>query len=140
MAARTERTLQQGRAWAEALMRDTCLVERKDSKDRDPETLENVWLYVTVAEGKCRVKPRDTMALDRTLGEQEVLTASHEVQRPIDATRYRHGDRVTITAVDPTIGDPALVGRVLWVINDPMRSQGTKRELICSEEEPADAQ
>ena len=129
-----------GRAEAEDIMLDTCLVERKDSKVRDPETLENVWLYATVAEGKCRVKPRDTMALDRTLGEQEVLTASHEVQRPIDVTRYRHGDRVTITAVDPTIGDPALVGRVLWVINDPMRSQGTKRELICSEEEPADAQ
>ena len=119
------------------MMRDTCRIERRAGRVMDPDTLEYVDTWDLVAEGPCRVKPMDAAALTRVVGEVEHVTAPHVVQRPIDATRYEEGDRVTITAVGP-VGDPAMVDRVLWVTGDPMRSHSTKRELACSEVDPLD--
>ena len=123
-------------AAAVSMMRDTCRVERRAGRTMDPDSLEYVEAWSLVAEGVCRVKPMEAAALTRVAGEVEHVTAPHAVWRPIDATRYEEGDRVTSTAVDPVVGNPAMVGRVLWVTGDPMRSQGTKRELACSEVDP----
>jgi hypothetical protein len=132
------------RAEALSMMRDTCDVDRprlgpdgKPVRTMDPDTLEYVDVFdPVVVDGACRVKPAEMQANPTTVGEMEFTTAQHVVWRPIDATVYREGDRVTMKAVDPVVGDPALVGRVLWVVNDPMRSQGTKRELACTEVRP----
>lgn len=129
-------TLPKLQAAAVSMMRDTCRIERRAGRTMDPDSLEYVETWSLVAEGACRVKPMEAAALTRMAGEVEHVTAPHVVARPIDATRYQEGDRVTITAVDPVVGDPAMVGRVLWVTGDPMRSQATKRELACSEVDP----
>ena len=52
------------------------------------------------------------------------------VQLPVDATVYRIGDRVTITA---SVFDPALVGVVATVTALMHKTHATARRLVCEE-------
>lgn len=123
--------LARGRAAALQLMRDTCVVERKDGEPVLNETtglLEQAW--ETVYTGVCRVKPRS--ASETEWGEREVSLQQLVAVLPWDASgQVRREDRLTVTASD----DGWLIGRALEVIGISLAGTGTARRLLVEDKE-----
>lgn len=133
-----------GRAEAEAIMHDACVIEApvldadgNPVRDMDPETLEYTDVYETIygpaiesERGKCRFKPRDVQGNDVTGGEREFYVGKAELQLPISAPLMPAGLRVTITN-SPL--DQAQVGRVMWTQDTEPRTHATKRTVSLSE-------
>lgn len=123
--------LARGRAAALALMRDTCVVERKTGDpvlDEETGQLEQPWAAVYA--GVCRVKPRSSS--ESEWGEREVTLHSYVAVLPWDATpEVQRGDRLTVTASD----DAWLIGRNLDVIAISLAGTATARRLLVEDKE-----
>lgn len=123
--------LARGRAAALALMRDTCMVERKDGEpvlNEDTGLLEQAWAAVYA--GACRVKPRS--ASESEWGEREVTLHSYVAVLPWDATpEVQRGDRLRVTVSD----DEWLIGRNLEVIAISLAGTATARRLLVEDKE-----
>jgi len=107
-----------GRNMAEARMTDTCEITRETGSTVDPATGLNTPTTVTVYSGKCRLKFTTARVFKVEAAGQVLGEEKPELSLPIGAAGagdVRAKDVVTITAVDPVTGDPALVGTRLVV-------------------------
>lgn len=122
-------TLARGRAHAERLMTDTCVITRvtgtaiAGNGDTTPTTAD-------VYTGPCRVRPRQTQDRMVEQGGAEVGVGDLVVSLPITAIGVAPGDVVTITA---STYDETLVNRSMTVLGVLHGSQVTARRLSCQE-------
>lgn len=120
-----------GRAAAEEIMVDACIVDRVATEALDTATGQMVTTYTDVYTGKCRIQQvLGTQSPTPDAGEHKFTILSHVVQLPIDATTYQVGDRVRMTAAAL---DPALVGRAFRVQSLMHKTHPTSRRLVCDE-------
>lgn len=99
---------------AQALMVDTCLVQRVASQSTDPDTGVITYTYSTVYAGPCKVQQRAAIARPEVIGEAAVFMSRLELHVPVSVTGIASDDRVSITA---SAHDPDLLGRV-WHIRE----------------------
>jgi len=132
-ATAVQQGLLEGRALAESLMTDSCIIT-KDGDGEPGEMAPDTGQYpdiarVTVYEGKCRVQIRgDRIGSSETdAGDREVTTQEPEVQLPVAGTEDVSVDQQVkiLTAVH----DSALVDRVFTIVGRHEKSQATARRL-----------
>jgi len=98
-----------GRTAAEALMVDTCQIQRVASLATDPDTGVVTPTYSTVYTGKCRLKLAVAVARPLTVGEAQEFTQHPILSLPATTTGILVDDILTVTA---SLLMPILVGRV----------------------------
>lgn len=123
MTART--TLLRGRAFAQSLMVDACVIEHPVPPiTTNPVTGQAVTTYVPVYAGPCKVGPSSPSASE--VGEAHLATLAPTIHVPATVLGVVEEDRVTITA---SVYDPDLVGKH-WRVQGPMqKTWGTARRL-----------
>lgn len=123
--------LAQGRAAAEALMVDECVVEAVTGSTTDLETGEVVDTVEQVYAGRCRVQQAVSSASDQRAGEADVLMLARVLQLPVLASAgVRAGQRVRLTACRH---DPDLIDRLFVVRAEFAKSHATARRLGIEE-------
>jgi hypothetical protein len=91
--------LLRGRARAEALMVDECIIRRGDgTTTTDPDTGEVTEVGTDVYAGKCKVQSREGAAASPDAGGHSFVVVSRQVHIPANAADVRDGDVVTITS------------------------------------------
>jgi len=111
-----------GRARAEALMIDTCLVRRPGEDQTDWQTGNVSPTYTPVYEGKCKVQLTAAQSTSPEAGEAQFTVQSLRVDVPVSAGPLQVDDTVTITA---SVLDPQLVGSVFRVVELFRKSMAT---------------
>lgn len=121
--------LARGRAAAEALMVDSCVIRRQTGSTVDPNTGAEVPTYEQVYAGKCRVQFRGLATESPTSGQQRVDLLTTELQLPITVTDIAVNDVVEmVTSIDPD-----LPGRRLRINNRMHKTHATARRLSVEE-------
>lgn len=120
------------RTLAEDLMVDACTIERPSGVSiTDPVSgVVTISDAAPVYEGKCRVQVAAQAEEQDDSGERRYMLLNAIVSVPVDATEYRQGDLVVITA---SAFDPALVGKRYRVRVAVAKSHLTARRLHCEE-------
>lgn len=125
--------LGRGRAVAEGLMVDTCLIRRSTSVVTDDLTGQVTPIYATVYTGRCKVQTPSAGGDGRRVdvGEVAVVVLRPHLHLPVVGSEsVRRGDEVSITA---GTNDTALTGRT-WLVRDEMtKTYATARRLILEE-------
>ncbi|MEV6124381.1 DUF6093 family protein [Streptomyces sp. NPDC052077] len=122
-----DETADMGRAMAEALMQDACLIEDLGvvtTTDDGQDLTSSAEVY----RGKCRVKPASTAVVTPSVN-AAAQTWQYKVSIPVGAEQLRAGLRVTITASR----DPSLVGLRLMLRNFDRGTHITARRMWCTE-------
>lgn len=132
-----EGVLAAGRAAALQLMRDTCIIERRDGDPVLNDTTGQLeQAYTTVYSGQCRVKPfgraGQTPGTESQWGDHEVTLHQYVCVVPWDTTpAVRREDRVTVTSSD----DTWLIGRHLEVVDVGLSGSATARRMVVEDKE-----
>lgn len=128
--------LAQGRAAALKLLRDTCVIERRDGDpvlNQDTGELEQLW--TAVYQGICRVRGRAARQADASeteWGEREVTLGRYIAILPWSTTQQvRREDRLRVLTSD----DTWLIGRNLEVIAVQLSGTSTARRLLVEDKE-----
>ncbi len=97
-----------GRVEAEALMIDTCTIDRPGATATDPTTGDvtstSTRIYPTFGQvlagnpGKCKVQSKDSATSSPEAGEATFTVVSRQVHIPANAADVQDGDVITITA------------------------------------------
>lgn len=87
-----------GRVEAEALMLDSCTVERPGEPVTDPDTGEVTPSMSPVYAGRCKVQSKDSSVATPDAGGASFTVVSRQVHIPANSADVRDGDVVTITA------------------------------------------
>jgi hypothetical protein len=125
-----ESALARGRAAAEALQVDTCVIKRKTGETTGAGgVITPAWTTLYTGQ-KCRVQSIALADQGTTVGEAYRIVKRPEVQLPIAVTGLLEGDVITITA---SVLDPDLVGRVYTVRDVLTKSQATARRVTVLE-------
>lgn len=95
-----------GRAAAESLMRDTCVVERRGDDVTDPVTGEVTESWETLYAGACKVQGRTAQAANPVAGGHAFTVEQLMIHLPVSAGSMA-GDRATVVTSNM---DPDLVG------------------------------
>lgn len=112
-----EATLAEGRAFAESLMVDACVVKHKTGESTGAGGVITP-TFSTLYTGKCRVQvAAKTPGHGVDIGEAYLVVERHQVQLPMTVVGMQEGDQITITA---SALDPDLVGRV-YAVHDVLR-------------------
>lgn len=120
-----------GRARAESLMRDQCLIRRRTGEVTDPATGVITPTYATVYSGKCKVQQHAAQGRTENAGEALLIMNMRELHLPVaSSTGVRRDDEIAITA---SAGDPDLLGRTMYVRDLAGKSHATARRLIIQE-------
>jgi len=122
MTART--TLVRGRAFAQTLMIDACVIEHPTGLSTNPVTGAVTPTFVPVYSGICKVGPSSPSGAE--MGEAHVATLAPTIHVPATVLNVVEEDRVTITA---SVYDPDLVGKRFRVQGPMQKSWGTARRL-----------
>lgn len=123
--------LARGRAAAEALMVDTCTIQRTTGTATDPHTGEITPTQAVIYSGACKVQQPDTQATEQKPGQAELLMVRRELHLPIvTSDGVRADDEVTI---DTSVHDADLVGRLFAVRGEMSKSMSTARRLGVEE-------
>ncbi|WP_157779116.1 DUF6093 family protein [Micromonospora sp. WMMA2032] len=127
--------LARGRAAAEALMTDECVVEAVTGSTTDPESGEVVETVGEVYAGRCRVQQGASRggvsAAAVEVGEADLLMLQWILQLPLLASvGVRAGHRVRIVECR---SDPDLEGRAFHVRSEFAKSHATARRLGIEE-------
>ncbi|MEU4399777.1 DUF6093 family protein [Micromonospora orduensis] len=122
--------LVRGRAAAEALMVDACVIRRDAGTTYDPDTGYPTESTSEVYVGKCRVQQQSASAGDRDVGEAALLLLRLEVQLPMSVVGVRVDDVVEVTA---SVHDPDLPGRRFRVRELAHKTHATARRLGVEE-------
>lgn len=101
-----------GRAAAQRLMVDACVIKRQTGSSTDRDTGIITPTYTTIYTGICKVQAAAASAGPSILGEAEVLIAELQLHIPVSADTVQSDDIATITA---SVLDPKLVGRVFRI-------------------------
>lgn len=121
--------LARGRAAAEALMTDGCVIRRKTGETTDDDgNITPTWQ--TIYDGKCRLRQPAALARIDEAGEATLLMLRRELQLPIAAVGVQADDEVTMTAVQH---DPDLANRTFMVRGLHHASQAVMRRLQVEE-------
>ncbi|MFI2664881.1 DUF6093 family protein [Micromonospora carbonacea] len=121
--------LAQGRAAAERLMADQCLIRRATGEGSDDDG-NVVKTYEDLYAGKCRVQQTSAQAAQEDVGEDFQLMLRLEVHLPMSVTGLEAGDEVTITA---SAHDPDLPGRTFLVRDLFHKTHATARRVGVTE-------
>lgn len=117
-----------GRAAAEALMQDTCRIERIVTSTTDQDTGEVVETKETVYEGKCRFQAaRSFRTFDsgtRNVGERYFYIDDVLLQVPMTVDGVQNEDACTCVT---SVLDTALVGKEFVIQGLMMKSHSTTR-------------
>lgn len=106
-------------------MRDECTVGRS-TVAVDPDTLETVNTTDAHYSGKCRVSSASNAVSERESAGQSFADESLILSVPVaSGGGILTDDTVTITAVDPVAGNPAMLGRKFRVAGLASVSQAT---------------
>ncbi|MFB7739573.1 DUF6093 family protein [Streptomyces sp. NPDC056112] len=116
-----------GREAAEAQMTDQCVIEDLGVVQTS-EDGQDVTAPVIVYDGKCRVKPATTAAINPSVN-ASAQTWQYKVSIPVGAEQLRAGLRVTITASQ----DPSIAGLRLMLRNFDRGTHITARRMWCTE-------
>jgi len=120
--------LARGRAMAESLMTDTCRIRKRTGETTDAAGRVTP-TYVTVYEGRCRFQARGLTGESARAGEQTVDVLRLELQVPVSVTGVRTNHEVVcLTSVDPE-----LVGRVMRVAQEFVKTHATARRFPLEE-------
>lgn len=123
--------VRRGRAAADAIFTDSCLVERASgARVMDPDTGVYEHQWVPVYEGPCRIQVAQTQPAEQELGGRAFVVTDALVQLPVGPVAFFDDDRVTVTG---TAYDPLLVGVVLSVTSREVKTHATMRRLHVSE-------
>jgi hypothetical protein len=124
--------LARGRAAAEQLMVDTCLIERHTGRVFNSVTgvYDDVWTQVY--SGPCRVKggARSSGGRDAEFGEHEATLHAYEIRLPWDTTpEIKREDRLTVTTSD----DTWVIGRLLEIVDVAFSGTTTSRRIAAED-------
>ena len=121
-----------GRAAAEQLMTDICLVERKTGQVFDEDTGQYSDTWTTVYSGRCRVQEwgQINSGTAAQAGERTAELQTWGLILPMSVADAQVNDRATVTA---SALDPELVGRVFRVRDLYHKSHATARRLAVEE-------
>lgn len=128
--SRAERLVARGRAAAQRLMVDTCVIDRKTGQVFDEQTGTYTDTWSTVYSGSCRVQDSGLSGHQVEAGERAVELQTRTLQVPMTVLGLQVDDRVTITA---SALDPDLVDRVFRVSDLMHKSHATARRLPIEE-------
>lgn len=136
-AAQIDSVLAEGRAMAEALMTDTCIITRAGvgKGTLNPETgqRDDAPAHTTIYTGICRVQVTSIIAnsASSTAGERQVIIQGSELHLPVVGT-----EQVAINDVVEMLtaaNDSALVGRRFTISARHEKSRATARRLRVQE-------
>lgn len=129
-----------GRAAAEALHVDTCLVTRVTGEEgpMDPETGlptpgATTDIYgpdIAPHQGRCKVQTYEPHESARASSEHTYTEQRYHLHVPISAPLIKVGDTVEVVA---SMADPQLVGRTYRVAGEHAKSLATARRLLIDE-------
>jgi hypothetical protein len=123
--------LVRGRAAAERLMVDTCLIRRSAGKVTDPETGQQVVTWIDVYEGKCQVQQVDKEDRAQDLAAAHVVVLRRTVKLPVAASAgVREGDQTRILTC---VHDPDMADRVFMVKAEHAKTYATARRVSVEE-------
>lgn len=122
--------LAQGRAAAERLMVDACVIRRVTDSTTDPDTGVITPTYTTIYTGKCRIQQPTAQARTEQAGEAYALMLRLEVQVPMSVTGVQAEDEVLLTA---SAHDPDLVDRTFLVRDLAHKTHATMRRIGIEE-------
>jgi hypothetical protein len=123
-------TTMQGRAAAEALMTDACVVRRVTGRVLDQTSLEYVDTTAVVYSGACRVRAQNVQDSEAEAGERTVTLRGYVVSVPVVASGVHVNDVAEVTA---SVLDPELPGTLLRVLGPAKGSTITARRFRCEE-------
>lgn len=123
--------LARGRAAAEALMADRCVI-RRVTPVTDRGTGQQTSNWVQLYDGKCRVQARgqSQVARPEDAGQARRLLLLLELQLPITVTGLRTEDQVTILW---STTDPDLINRTFLVRDLMHKTHDTARRIGIEE-------
>jgi hypothetical protein len=124
-----ESALARGRAAAENLMVDACVIKRQAGESVGAGGVITP-TYSTLYTGKCRVQSQAQNHQGTDVGEAYIVLERHEVQLPIAVTGLQEGDQITIVS---SALDPDLVGRVFAVRDIARKTHLTSRRVTVLE-------
>jgi len=114
------------RVQAESRMRDTCAIGTF-VESVDPDTLETIETLTDAQyTGKCRVSSASNAVSEKVAAGQQIADESFILSVPVaDAVLIRTNATLKITAVDPKVGNPAMVNRKYRIAGLANVSQAT---------------
>jgi hypothetical protein len=131
-----------GRAAAEAIMLDACVITRptgapgtvdRVTGERDPAPVETVYPLPDAeapADGRCKVQTFEPYESNRDSGGHVYTEQRYSLHIPVSVTGIRVGDRVQITAA---VSDPQLVGRTYRIAGLHHKTYATAQRLPMEE-------
>lgn len=115
---------------AEALMVDTCRIERPGEAVTDPETGVVAPSYTLVYEGKCKVQSTQPQSRSAEAGGAVFTVLDTRLDIPIGAGPVAPADRVTMLT---GVYNPALIGNVYRITEPFEKSWPTAQRLRVEE-------
>ncbi len=126
LADRLNARLTRGRAAAEALMTDTCVVSATVMA-YNPASYQSEPTLTAVYSGPCKLQTRALVVLEREAGETEQAEVRHELHLPmVGSEAVVRGCVATVTA---SVYDSALVGKSFTVAGPHVGSHKTARRV-----------
>lgn len=125
--------VRRGRAAAERLMVDQCVIRRAGPETTDPVTGVVTPTWTDIYEGRCKVQESSGFAAtgqSPEAGEHAFSVQRYMLHVPMSVTGAAEGDVATITAA--TL-DPSLVGRVYRLDGEFAKSYATARRFEVEE-------
>jgi hypothetical protein len=123
-------TVLRGREAAEALMFDSCVVDRPGAPVTDPDTGAVTPSLSRIYEGKCKVQQTIAQSSNPTAGGHSFTVQSTRWDTPVSAGPFAVNDVVTMTGA---VLDPQLVGRVYRVVELFHKSGATAQRVRVEE-------
>lgn len=119
-----------GRAAAERLMTDRCVVRRKVGDETDPDTFEVRPVYETVYDGRCKMQTYEAHeATPVVVGATQVVQRA-SLHLPVGSYRTAPGD----VAVIVEARDPLLVGKAFRLVQEyPVKSHATSYRIFVDD-------
>lgn len=125
--------LTEGRALAESLMQDTCIVEFKTGRTAQNEsTGKEEAVYEARFISRCKIQDKGLTDSDREVGGRREVDATAQVHLPWDAPEVFTDDRIRITAIGPQT-KPAVLGKTYIVGSSAEKSMATATRLNVRE-------
>jgi hypothetical protein len=121
--------LERGRAMAEALMVDECVIRRRTGETTGPGGVVTP-TYDPVYSGRCRLQQPATTAQEQESGEASLLMLRFELQVPMSVVGVQADDEVLMTT---SAHDPDLVGREFLVRGLSHKTHAVMRRLQLEE-------
>lgn len=122
-----------GRRQAEARMKDSCVINRVTGQTLNESTGLMTDVVTAIYTGKCRLRYISPRVFEVESAAQMIALERPTLSIPVGAAgsgNVRANDVATMTAVDPAVGDPALVGERFRLADAPSQTGATARRCL----------